>query len=168
VHTITRDPVGSKTTLDACMQTTCFERWWWRSAGPIVRDTKYYKESRRRETTYKQQKEGRLTGWSYLVYKLPFKISHGRIERRIKVMWRRGRRRKQLLVKLKDKRGYWKVRRSTRSHSAERTRFGSELTSCRTRTERHTYEYIVTNTATKAFFFVCAIRSLRRFNHNYV
>ena len=45
------------------------------------------------------------------MYKLPFKRSHWRIQRRIEVVWRRGRRR-------------WKLRWSNRSHSAERILFG--------------------------------------------
>jgi hypothetical protein len=38
---------------------------------------------------------------------------------RIEVTGRRGKRRKQLLDDLKEKRGYWKLKGSTKSHSVE-------------------------------------------------
>jgi hypothetical protein len=45
-------------------------------------------------------------------------VIEGKLEGRIEMTGRRGRRRKQLLDDLKEKRGYWEIEReSTRSHT---------------------------------------------------
>jgi hypothetical protein len=48
----------------------------------------------------------------------------GKIEGRIKETGRRGRRRKQLLEDLKEKRGYWKLKEEALDCTPWRTRFG--------------------------------------------
>ena len=48
----------------------------------------------------------------------------GKIEGRIEVTGRRGRTRKQLLVDLKETRGYWKLKEGARDRTLWRTRFG--------------------------------------------
>jgi hypothetical protein len=51
-------------------------------------------------------------------------ISEGNVQGRIEVTGRRGRRRKQLLVDLKEKRGCWKLKEETLDRNVWRTRFG--------------------------------------------
>jgi hypothetical protein len=51
-------------------------------------------------------------------------VIEGKLEGRIKMTGRRGRRRKQLLDDLKEKRGYWKVKEEALDRSQWRTRFG--------------------------------------------
>jgi hypothetical protein len=46
-----------------------------------------------------------------------------KIEGRIEVMGRRGRRRQQLLNDLEEKKGYWKLREEALYHNVWRTRF---------------------------------------------
>jgi hypothetical protein len=50
-------------------------------------------------------------------------VIEGKLEGRIEVMRRRGRRRKQLLDDLKEKRRYWKLKEEALDHT-RRTRFG--------------------------------------------
>jgi hypothetical protein len=49
-----------------------------------------------------------------------------KIEKRIEVTGRRGRRRKKLLDKFKDKRGYWKLKEDALDRTAWITRFGRD------------------------------------------
>jgi hypothetical protein len=51
-------------------------------------------------------------------------VIEGKIEGRIKVMGRRGRRRKQLLENLEETRGYWKLKEEAPDRTLWRTRFG--------------------------------------------
>jgi hypothetical protein len=51
-------------------------------------------------------------------------IIEGKIERRVEVTGTRGRRRKQLLDDLKEKRGYWKLKEEALDRALWRTRFG--------------------------------------------
>jgi hypothetical protein len=51
-------------------------------------------------------------------------VIEGKLEERIKMMGRRGRRRKQLLDDLKEKRGYWKLKEEVLDCSQLRNRFG--------------------------------------------
>jgi hypothetical protein len=48
----------------------------------------------------------------------------GKVEGRIEMTGRRGRRRKQLLDDLKEKRGYWKLKEEALDRTLWRTRFG--------------------------------------------
>jgi hypothetical protein len=48
----------------------------------------------------------------------------GKLEGRIEMTGRRGRRRKQLLDDLKDKRRYWKLKEEALDRTQWRTRFG--------------------------------------------
>jgi hypothetical protein len=51
-------------------------------------------------------------------------VIEGKLERRIEVTVRRGRRRKQLLADLKEKRRYWKLKQEALDRTLWRTRFG--------------------------------------------
>jgi hypothetical protein len=51
-------------------------------------------------------------------------VTEGNIEERIEVTGRRGRKRKQLLHDLKEKRGYWKLKEEALDRTLWRTRFG--------------------------------------------
>jgi hypothetical protein len=51
-------------------------------------------------------------------------VIEGKLEGRIEMTERRGRRRKQLLDDLKGKRGYWKLKEETLGRTVWRTRFG--------------------------------------------
>jgi hypothetical protein len=51
-------------------------------------------------------------------------VIEGKIEGRIEVMETRGRKRKQLLDDLKEKRGYWKMKEEALDRTLWRTRFG--------------------------------------------
>jgi hypothetical protein len=54
-------------------------------------------------------------------------VIEAKIEGRIEVTGRRGRRRKQLLDDLKEKRGYWKLKEETLDRNAWRTGFGRSM-----------------------------------------
>jgi hypothetical protein len=51
-------------------------------------------------------------------------VIEGKLEGRIEMTGRRGRRRKQLLDDLKEKRGYWKLKEEALERTVWRTRFG--------------------------------------------
>jgi hypothetical protein len=51
-------------------------------------------------------------------------VIEGKLEGRIEMTGRRGRRRKQLLDYLKDKRRYWKLKEEALDRTVWRTRFG--------------------------------------------
>jgi hypothetical protein len=51
-------------------------------------------------------------------------VTEGKIEGRIEVTGKRGRRRKQLMDDLKEKRGYWKLKEEALDRTLWRTRFG--------------------------------------------
>jgi hypothetical protein len=51
-------------------------------------------------------------------------VIEGKLEGRIKMKGRRGRRRKQLLDDLKEKRRYWKLKEESLDRTLCRTRFG--------------------------------------------
>jgi hypothetical protein len=51
-------------------------------------------------------------------------VTKGKIEERIKVTGRRGRRRKRLVDVLKEMRGYWKLKEEALARTLWRTRFG--------------------------------------------
>jgi hypothetical protein len=53
-------------------------------------------------------------------------VIEGKLEGRIVVTRRRGRRRKQLLDDLKEKRGYWKLKEEALDRTLWRTRFGRD------------------------------------------
>jgi hypothetical protein len=52
-------------------------------------------------------------------------VIEGKLEGRIEMMGRRGRRRKKLLDDLQEKRKYWKLKEEALDHTVWRTRFGS-------------------------------------------
>jgi hypothetical protein len=62
-------------------------------------------------------------------------VIEGKVEGRIEMTGRRGRRRKQLLDDLKEKRRYWKLKEEALDHTLGRTRFGSEYARVRQTTE---------------------------------
>jgi hypothetical protein len=89
---------------------------------------KYCIESRRRETSHKQQK-GRKANWIGHILRRNCLLKHvteGKIQGRIEVKGRRGRRIrcKQLLDDLKEKRGYWKLKEEALNRTLWRTGFG--------------------------------------------
>jgi hypothetical protein len=51
-------------------------------------------------------------------------VIEGKLEGRIEMTGRRGRRRKQLLDDLMEKRRYWKLKKETLARTLWRTRFG--------------------------------------------
>jgi hypothetical protein len=51
-------------------------------------------------------------------------VIEGKLEERIEMTGRRGRRRKQLLDDFKEKRGYWKLKEEALDRTMWRTRFG--------------------------------------------
>jgi hypothetical protein len=51
-------------------------------------------------------------------------VIEGKLEGRIEMTVRRGRRRKQLLDDMKEKRIYWKLKEEAPGHTLWRTRFG--------------------------------------------
>jgi hypothetical protein len=51
-------------------------------------------------------------------------VIEGKLEARIKMTGRRGRRRKQLLDYLKENRRYWKLKEEALDHTVWKTRFG--------------------------------------------
>jgi hypothetical protein len=51
-------------------------------------------------------------------------IIEGKKEGRIEVTGRRGRRRQKLIIDLKEKIGYWKLKEETLEHALWRSRFG--------------------------------------------
>jgi hypothetical protein len=53
-------------------------------------------------------------------------VIEGKLEGRIEMMGRRGRRRKQLLYDLKEKRRYWKLKEEALDRTLWRTRFGRD------------------------------------------
>jgi hypothetical protein len=56
--------------------------------------------------------------------KVLHRVIEGKVEGKIEVTGRRGRRRKQLLNELKETRGYWKLKEETLDHPLWRTHFG--------------------------------------------
>jgi hypothetical protein len=52
------------------------------------------------------------------------RVLEGKLEGRMEMTGRRGRRRKQLLNDLKEKRRYWKLKEETLDRTMWRTRFG--------------------------------------------
>ena len=57
-------------------------------------------------------------------------VTEGKIEGRIEVTGRRGRRRKQLLNDLKEARRYWKLKEEAQDCTPWRTQFGRGLRTC--------------------------------------
>jgi hypothetical protein len=97
-----------------------------RSVGSIVWEMKFYtrvKEDRNILHTIKRRK----ANWIGHILRRNCLLKHvieEKLKWRIEVMWRRGRRRKQLLDDLKEKRGYWKLKEEALVRTMWRTRFG--------------------------------------------
>jgi hypothetical protein len=87
---------------------------WRRSVGPIVWEKKYCIETRRRRhPTNNKKKEGKLD-WFHLPRNCHLQgFIEGKIEGRIKVTGRRGRRPKNLWDDFREKRGYVKLKEET-------------------------------------------------------
>jgi hypothetical protein len=77
------------------------------------------KEERNIVHTIKRRK----ANWIGHILRRNFLLKHV-IEGRIEMTGRRGRRRKQLLVNLKEKRSYWKLKEEALDRTLWRTRFG--------------------------------------------
>jgi len=54
-------------------------------------------------------------------------VTEGKVEGWIEVTGRRGRRRKELLYNIKEKRGYWKLKKDALDLTVWRSRFGPDL-----------------------------------------
>jgi hypothetical protein len=93
--------------------------------GPVVWEMKkYYIESRRRETSHKQQK-GRKANWIGHILRRNCLLKHvteGKIEGRIEKTGRRGTRRRQLLNGLREKRRHCKLKEEALDRTLWRTR----------------------------------------------
>jgi hypothetical protein len=86
---------------------------------------KYDEESRRRGISYIHKK--RRAKWIRHILHSNSLLKHiikGKIEGRIHMMERRGRRRKQLLVELQETRGYWKLVQEALDRNLWRTQLG--------------------------------------------
>jgi hypothetical protein len=72
--------------------------------------------------------KGRKDNWTDHILRGNCLVTHvieGKIEERTEVIGRQGRRRKQLLVDLKEKRGYCKLKEEEVDRKLSRTRYGS-------------------------------------------
>jgi hypothetical protein len=90
-----------------------------------VKIKKYYKESRRTEVP-NILKRGRANWIGHILRRdsLLKHVKEGKMEERVEVTGRGGRRRKQLLDGLKEKRGYWKLKEAALDHTMWKTHFG--------------------------------------------
>jgi hypothetical protein len=85
----------------------------------------YYTESRRTGISYiKQRSKGNWIGHILRRNCLLKHIIEGKIERGIEMTGIQGRRRKQTLDSLKERRGYWKLKDEATDRTLWRTRFG--------------------------------------------
>jgi hypothetical protein len=109
----------------------CFEMWCWRRMEKIswtdrVRNEEVLhriKEERNILHTIK----GRKANWIGHILRrncLLKYVIEGKLEGRMEMTGRRGRRRKQLLDDLKEKRRYWKLKEEALDRTLWRTRFG--------------------------------------------
>jgi hypothetical protein len=114
-----------------------FEMWCWRRMEKIswtdrVRNGEVLhrvKEERNIVHTIKRRK----ANWIGHILRRNCLLKHvieGKLEGRIEMTGRPGKRRKQLLDDLKEKRGYWKLRESIRSHCVENSLW-KRLRTCR-------------------------------------
>jgi hypothetical protein len=111
--------------LDQKLQES-FEMWCWRMMEKIswtnrVRNKEVLQRVKE-ERNILQRIKRRKANWIGHILHTNCLLKHvieGKIEGRIEMTGRRGRRHKQLLDNLKDKRGYWKLRGDTKSHSVE-------------------------------------------------
>jgi hypothetical protein len=108
-----------------------FEMWCWRRMEKIswtdrVRNEEVLhrvKEERNNLHTIKRTK----ANWIGHILRRNCLLKHvieGKLEGRIEMTGRRGRRRKQLLDDLKEKKRYWKLKDEALDHTLWRTRFG--------------------------------------------
>jgi hypothetical protein len=87
---------------------------------------KYYIESKRRGISYIQYNEGRLNRIGHILRRnyILIHLVEGKIEGRLEVTGRGGRRLKELLDGPKEKVGYWKLREETLDRTLWQTGFG--------------------------------------------
>jgi hypothetical protein len=85
---------------------------------------KYYIDSKRNETSYIKRRKANWTGHVFRRNCLLKHVIEGKLEGRIEVTGRRGRRRKQLLDNLKETRRCWKLKEEALDRTMWRTRFG--------------------------------------------
>jgi hypothetical protein len=130
-----------------------FEMWCWRRMEKIswtdrVRNEEVLhrvKEVRNIVHTIKRRK----ANWIGHILRINCLLKHvieGMLEGRTEMMGRRGRRRKQLLDDLKEKKRYWKLKEEALDRTLSRTRFWKRLWTCRKTdyrmNEMHNYVYI--------------------------
>jgi hypothetical protein len=99
---------------------------WRRSVGVIVLEMKKVLQ-RVKERNILQIIKRRKANWIGHILRRNCLLKHvieGKTDGRIEVTERRGRRRKQLLDDLKEKRGYWKSKEEALDRTLWRTRFG--------------------------------------------
>jgi hypothetical protein len=101
--------------------------------GPIVREVKYYTESRSRKISYKQQKRRKANWIGHILRRNCFlnEIIKGKIKGRTGVTGRRGKRRKQLPDDLKEKRGYLKMKEEALDCTLENSLWKKHIWTCR-------------------------------------
>jgi hypothetical protein len=87
---------------------------------------KYYIQSRRRGTSNIQKKGGKFKWIDHMLLRncLLKHMIEQKLEGRIEVMGRRGRRRKQLLDDIKEKKADWKLKEEALDRTLWRTHFG--------------------------------------------
>jgi hypothetical protein len=108
-----------------------FERWRWRRMEKIswtnrVRNEEVFhrvNEERNIVHTIKRRKANWI---GHILHRncLLKHVTEGKLQGRIEMTGRRGRRRKQLLDGLKEKRRYWKLKEEALDRTQWRTRFG--------------------------------------------
>jgi hypothetical protein len=109
-----------------------YEMWCWRETAKIswtdrVRNEEMLQRVKGRGTSYRQEREGRLTGLVTSCIGTAFRngLLKGRKRgKKIEVTGRRRRKRKKLLVELKEKRGYCKLQEEALYRTVWRTGFG--------------------------------------------
>jgi hypothetical protein len=107
-----------------------FEMWCWRRMGKIswtdrVRNKVLHTVKEERNALHKIKR--RKANWIGHILRRNCLLKHmieGKLEGRIEMTGRRGRRSKQLLDDLKEKRRYWKLKEEALGRTLWRTRFG--------------------------------------------
>ena len=120
-----------------------FETWCWRRTEKIsctdhVRNEVLHRAKKERNILHKQKWKANWIGHK----ELPSKTCYWKkIEGRTEVTLRRGRRRRQLLDGLKEKRGYWKLKEEALDRTAENLLWKRLWTFLKTRYEIYIYIY---------------------------
>jgi len=109
-----------------------YEMWYWRKVEKIswtdrVRNEGVLQKVKERNFLHKmKRKKANWTDHTLGRNCLLKHVIEGRIEGSIEVTGRRGRRRKQVLYDLKEKRRYWKTKKEVLDRALRRTGFGRD------------------------------------------